>query len=275
MNTQDILKEYENTVPLKVGGQKEVYRGFHRSYGDVVIKIAEPSSPDSLERLHREVMLLNEMDSDYYPKQLSFNVLPNSKVVIVEEYVESRPLSKCLGEFSDLKETLMLLKQLVSGLLLLWNRRIVHRDLKPDNILITPSKKPKIIDLGIARILDMESLTKTYAISGPGTSNYAAPEQFSNRKTEINHRTDQFVLGIVFVQLLLEGVHPFSPDLVGGKSIPHNIIEDNWPKGIFQQDKFQLVGSLATRLLGHEPYQRFRTPDLLVEEIEICIGRLL
>lgn len=271
METGDILKQFENLELLGTGGQKAVYHVRHPEYGDVALKIGQTTSPSSLLRIEREVGILNDIESPYYPAQYEFNTYSENRFSIIEEYVESVPLSGCLDEYSDITKALVLLWEIVIGLDVLWKKRIVHRDIKPGNILIKNSGKPVIIDLGIARALDMESLTHTLAMRGPGTRQYASPEQFMNRKADIDHRTDQFILGIVFLQLLLNGNHPFSPRLVGGDAIHVNILENNWWRDALDQIENHRIRELITKLLGYEPYQRYRTPEMFLEAIDKCL----
>jgi eukaryotic-like serine/threonine-protein kinase len=266
---RDVLSAYQNPRLLKMGGQKVVYRANHPSFGEVALKIGQYSSPQSLERIRREVTLLKDIDSEYYPKNYDFEVLPADRFVIIEEYIQSEPLTNCFADFREPEEVLGLIKHLVTGLKIIWDRRVVHRDMKPDNILIIPNSPPKIIDLGIARLLDFESLTRTLAMKGPCTPFYAAPEQLQNRKTEINFRADQFSLGIIMLQLLLGGEHPFDPVVVGsGSSTVENILRDNWARARLNNPDFADLRGLVTRLLGHEPYQRYRKDDILMSELD-------
>jgi serine/threonine-protein kinase len=265
---QNILSAYKNPILLKQGGQKVVYRVTHPDYGDIALKIGTFNSPQGLERIQREVDLLKDIDSKYYPKNFAFDILPPDKFVIVEEYVESRPLSNCFSDQWPPKKIVELVRHLVLGLKIIWDKRTVHRDIKPDNILITSDGTPKIIDLGIARLLDLESLTRTLAMRGPCTPVYAAPEQLSNRKTKIDFRTDQFNLGIIMLQLLLNGEHPFDPSKIGGTSIGENIISNKWDRSVFQNNDLKALELIISRLLGTEPYQRYRKDSLLLNDLD-------
>ena len=163
-----------------------------------------------------------------------------------------------------------LIAELVVALRILWKKNIVHRDLKPLNIIITDNG-PRIIDLGIARLLDSTSITQTWAPSGPGTPAYASPEQIENRKKQIDTRSDQFNLGIIFAQLVLGGDHPFSPELVGNQnSILENILAGSWAVNIVSQRVSPYTMQVISRLLGHEPYERYRK----VEELQFHLERL-
>jgi eukaryotic-like serine/threonine-protein kinase len=192
--------------------------------------------------------------------------------VITEEYVESRPLTYCMEAFATPGSSIRFVHNLVHGLDVLWQRRIVHRDVKPDNILVTPSGRPKIIDLGIARLLDADSLTHSLNARGPCTPVYAAPEQLKNRKAQIDARTDQFSLGIVLLQLLFTGRHPFDPAVVGsGESIVHNILSGVWAKGALSALRVpQQIEKTVTRLLGDEPFKRYRSTAAILEALRSC-----
>lgn len=93
-----------------------------------------------------------------------------------------------------------------------------------------------------------------------------------NRKTSITPRTDQFCLGIILVQLLLGGTHPFDPTLVGGGSIVENILAGKWYRDLFQEPTLAAMSNLATKLLGREPYQRYPSTRRLLEDVERVIG---
>jgi serine/threonine protein kinase len=147
---------------------------------------------------------------------------------------------------------------------------VIHRDLKPDNIIIAASTVPCIIDLGIARLVSGTSLTETVALMGPCTPIFAAPEQLTNRKADIDFRADQFALGILLYLMITGGHHPFDPKRVGsGDSIVDNILQGNYARDCLKDER---VSILIAKLLGAEPYLRFRTPDNLELAIRECLS---
>ncbi len=273
-NFQDILSTFPDAQLLKEGGQKAAFLISHPEYGKSVLKIGTYSRAQTLERIKREVKTLLEIDSIYYPKIFDFQIFPDNRFLIIEQYVDSIPLSACLDQYVDPIKVLSLLRELVIGLKILWGKNIVHRDIKPDNLLIASDGRPIIIDLGIARLLDEESITQTLALQ-PKTPIYASPEQLLNRKASIDIRTDQFNLGIITLQLLLCGTHPFDPAIVAsGEHIIGNILEGKWYRGAFTNPDIKILQPLIEKLLGREPYMRFRCPDNLMMQIDECLKAL-
>ncbi len=134
----------------------------------------------------------------------------------------------------------------------------MHRDLKPQNIMVRSNGEPVIIDLGIARFLDLESLTDTLNAIGPCTPIYAAPEQLTNQKHFINQRTDFFTLGIIILELLV-GQHPFDQRLVGNdNTIVENIIEGVYVSPADRSECSDSFVDLVKRMLKVQQYQRFK-----------------
>lgn len=84
---------------------------------------------------------------------------------------------------------------------------IIHRDIKPANILVDPAGSPKVIDFGIARVLDPEVATTTVQTGVGqliGTLSYLSPEQCSSQSPEVDTRSDVYALGVVLYELLCE-----------------------------------------------------------------------
>lgn len=268
---EDILASFDNLVLLKKGGQKVVYRAIDRKRGPVVVKIGHYLTESALERIKREVQLLNEIDSEYYPKNFDFIITKDKRFIIIEEFIEAQPLSVYLDKFSNPKTVMQFGYHLASGLKVLWDRPSAHRDIKPDNILIPPTGYPKIIDLGIAKMPELDSLTGTHLMRGPCTPAYASPEQLKNRKAQIDYRTDQFSMGITLLQLLLKGHHPFHPSLVGGNSIDSNIIANKWYRPILEEPGLYSLKGIFSTILAPEPFGRYKNTSLLLDDFKNCI----
>lgn len=254
---------------LPSGGQKNVQLAEHPVHGLVVIKKGAIKSFTSLERIKREIELLSELKSDFYPQQYHFNIdIKTKEFEIVEEYIEGNTLRDSIKLFTTVEQIFSLLSELVKGLSIIWDRNIVHRDLKPENIIIRRNGLPCIIDLGIARFLDLEALTKTIAPVGPCTPIYASPEQLTNNKNIIDQRTDFFCLGIISLEMFL-GVHPFDPTYLENHfSIVENILQNIFLVETKQIKRDERIIEFAAKTLQLQPYNRFRNYHLLQSFLE-------
>lgn len=211
------LSELEEQIPavrhlqaLATGGQKDVYLGEHSEFGRVVVKITRGSSPD---RAVREVKAVQALSSPHVPKVFGVGSLasPGSSVIYtIEQYISGRTLRHMLSERSrlPLRACLHLLGSLLETAVEMERVHIVHRDIKPENIMYDDSGVVWLLDFGIARVLDLTSLTDSQARFGPHTAGYAAPEQFRNRKQDIDIRADLFSIGVVAYESL-SGRNPF------------------------------------------------------------------
>lgn len=151
-----------------------------------------------------------------------------------------------------LEEALGLTEQILKIIVQMEERHIVHRDIKPDNILRSKSGEWYLIDFGIARALDMNSLTLTTMQIGPHTPGYGAPELFQYTKKDIDSRADIFSLGVVVFEAVT-GTHPF----VRGDEVDLNEIWYNTVTIIPQSVEIdgdvdmQFIGLLQTFMQKH------------------------
>ena len=269
---KDILEEFPDRKLLKPGGQKIAFQTTHLTYGQVVLKVGIYDTAKTKERIHREFEVLRATTSEFFPRVYELKEFDGNRFAIVEEFIEGKPLSHCMEQFYQPQSALELVREIATGMTVLWDRRIVHRDLKPDNIIIRPNGRPVIIDLGIARILDQDGITGDSG--APFTTAYAALEQIRYKRDDNEIRTDQFPLGIMLFQLLNSGSHPFDPATINGDSLPDNIVYGRWNRAAMDNPIISPLRNLVTRLLGQYPHQRFRRPIELIAEIEHCLEGL-
>lgn len=258
---------------LAKGGQKVVYLAQNRKdHSVVLIKEAQIASMSSWERIGREINLLSQLDSEFFPKNYGSNFdIADNKFTIIEEYIEGEPSRNVMKNYNDWSSIKTLIINLIDGLSIVWDKNIVHRDLKPENIIIRPNGKPCIIDFGIARFLEKESLTNTLQMYGPCSLGYASPEQLNNEKNIIDQRTDFFALGIMILEMYL-GEHPFSPQLnEGTMSIVENILANKYVLSTPSKAENPNISALCRRLLQTQPYNRFRNYLLFKQFIETSL----
>ncbi len=122
---------------------------------------------------------------------------------LVTELVEGRTLRAVMAEFSDwpmpLSMALRLFRQILEGVGHAHRHSCLHRDLKPGNIMVTSNNEVKVLDFGIANLIDTEAITRTGV--SMGTPVYMAPEQLEGRR-DLDQRTDLYSLGMTLWEML-------------------------------------------------------------------------
>jgi len=262
-----ILKKFNES------GQKKVYLIEDDKYGVIVLKHGICKSISELERIKREIEILQSIDSLYFPKIYNFEVRPDGTFILFEEYIKSESLRNMIALYTNEKDAFSLILKIINAMETVWNKRIVHRDLKPENILIRlDDHEPVIIDFGIARITEEgKSLTKTHLINGPHTPGYASPEQIKNEKDLITFKSDIYCLGIVLTELIL-GVNPFNPTLVGrGLCCNDNILLNQYKLETQDKSISEQAQNIIKKMLAFHPYQRYRKISILKNDIEVFL----
>jgi serine/threonine-protein kinase len=200
-------------IEVKTGGQKAVIRGKLPPFGDIVLKIISASNKNERDRAIREIEVASKFDSSYFAKPYLWGELKIDFPIIylVEEFIPGLSLREILLHQKPVLLQRIEVKRIVENILkalsIIEKKNKVHRDIKPENIMVS-NDRIVLIDFGIARDLDMSSLTDSYAIFGPMTPGYAAPEQIKNEKRKISIRTDLFSVGVLTYELLT-GYNPF------------------------------------------------------------------
>src|SRR5277367_635290 len=195
------LGPYEILSPLGRGGMGEVWRARDSRLGrDVAIKISDQQFSDRFEREARAIAALN------HPNVCTLHdVGPN---YLVMEIVEGPTLAERIAKGPiPLDEALSIAGQIAEALEAAHEQGIIHRDLKPANIKVRPDGTVKVLDFGLAKIMESDatpsslsmsptlSVHATYAGLMLGTAAYMSPEQARGRA--IDKRTDIFAFGCV------------------------------------------------------------------------------
>ena len=190
---------------LGEGGMKRVYVAEDLKLNNRLCAVAEliDSATDPAQRqanrsaFEREADLLAELSNEHIPKIFD-RFSDGQRHYLVMEYVPGETLEKWVtvsGGRLDQAESLYFGTQILEGLVYLHGCAppIAYRDLKPENVMITPDKRVRLIDFGIARHFTRARAT---VVGSPG---YAAPEQY---KGQVDPRTDIFAFGAVMHRML-------------------------------------------------------------------------
>jgi eukaryotic-like serine/threonine-protein kinase len=218
------LGTYEIVEQIGVGGMGEVYRATRADdqyHKQVAIKLvrASQNSDFVIRRFKNERQILAGLDHPNIARMLDGGTTEEGIPYFVMELIEGQPITEyCDSRDLPIVERLKLFAAVCSALQYAHQRLIVHRDIKPSNILVTHEGTPKLLDFGIAKIVDTESETgpATLTIFRALTPGYASPEQVKGEP--ITTASDVYSLGVVLYEMLT-GQHPYSAP----GSTPHQI----------------------------------------------------
>lgn len=206
MNTECFNNlELTEIKELKVGGQKYVYTALSTQWEQVVLKIIKPDQ--DVQRIQRELDIAKECSGFNSPTVFQDGTIEcngTEYVFIIESYIEGVCLKDYIAAESPIpyEEVISFLKAIFNAIDNLEQRRLVHRDIKPDNIIRASNGDYYLLDFGIARALDQESITNTSDPYGPHTPCYAPIEQIDNEKDKIDSRTDLFSSAVIAYEMI-------------------------------------------------------------------------
>jgi eukaryotic-like serine/threonine-protein kinase len=209
------LGPYTIAGPLGAGGMGEVYRARDSRLGrDVAIKVLPSSSSADADRLQRFEQEARAAAALNHPNILALYDIGRSEAgpYLVTELLEGETLRSSLDRGAlPARKAIEQAVQIARGLAAAHDKGIVHRDVKPENIFVTANGHAKILDFGLAKLLESDGvvaggtmLPTTPPLTTPGvvlgTVGYMAPEQV--RGHHADHRGDIFAFGAVLYEML-------------------------------------------------------------------------
>ncbi|MEM1181075.1 MAG: serine/threonine-protein kinase [Acidobacteriota bacterium] len=204
---------------LGTGGMGSVYLAERRDADferRVAIKVLRAGFdvPETRSRFVSERQILADFDHPHIARLFDGGTLGDGRPYLVMEYVDGRPIDRyCDDEGLGVRGRVQLMLDVCSAVRYAHSRLVVHRDLKPSNILVTGDGTVKLLDFGIAKLLDPASFPVTVHATrdgkAPMTPHYASPEQI--RGEPVTTGADVYSLGVVLYRLL-SGRLPFRFD---------------------------------------------------------------
>jgi serine/threonine protein kinase/tetratricopeptide (TPR) repeat protein len=233
----DRIGPYRVLRTLGAGGMGEVYlaeRADAQFEQQVAIKVVHGGAlaVGMHSRLKLERQILAQLDHPNIAHLLDGGALPDGSAYIVMEYVDGIAIDAfCDSNRLDIAARLKLFQTVCGAVHYAHQNLIVHRDLKPSNILVTAAGVPKLLDFGIAKLLDdrqaaRHTLAVTQADIRVMTPDHASPEQV--RGQAITTSSDVYVLGVLLYKLLC-GSGPFFISSVRLSEIERAICEKDPP----------------------------------------------
>src|SRR5215510_6677766 len=279
---QTQLGRYQIRSLLGAGGMGEVYLAQDTSLNrKVALKVLPTDLASNQDRMRRFKQEATAAASLNHPNIAHIYEIgeANGFNFIAMEYVDGATLRhKIHNEDEDLSKLLRVLQHVAEGLAKAHDAGIVHRDLKPDNIMITSDGHAKILDFGLAKLIeaptssDSEGPTILQQHSTPGmilgTLGYMSPEQAQGKTKEIDHRSDIFSFGCILFEAIT-GQKPFA-----GKDqieVLNKIIREPAPPlSAFNANLPADLQRIVRRCLAKDPDERYQNiKDVAIELKEV------
>src|SRR2546427_11312350 len=215
------LGRYEIRSQLGAGGMGEVYLAQDTKLDrKVALKILPADVASNQDRMNRFVLEAKAAAALNHPNIAHIYEIDeiDGQHFIAMEFIDGQTLRECIhGRQTDLRRLLRYLQHVAEGLAKAHAAGIVHRDLKPDNIMITRDGHAKILDFGLAKLIEPQQPPKTSSEgasdlataipteqSAPGivlgTAGYMSPEQAQGKTNQIDHRSDIFSFGCILFE---------------------------------------------------------------------------
>jgi len=265
------LGPYKITGILGRGGMGIVYRAIRDDdeyRKEVAIKVAAFSlfTPDLHRRFLRERQILADLDHPNIARLLDGGTTPEGMPFVVMESVEGRPIDAYCAEMKLARRSrIQLMIQVARAADYAHRHLVVHRDLKPDNIHVTQEGEPKLLDFGIAKVLDLDAAGlkggQTVDAMRLMTPDYASPEQV--RGETITTATDVYQLGIL-LYLLLTGRSPISVTTASLGALERAICDTLPAKPNLDGD----LDRILLQTLEKEPARRYVSAGALADDLE-------
>ncbi len=273
-----VIGDYLVLDKLGRGGMGVVFKARHRKDGRVVaLKILPPSfahNADAVKRFRREFEVAARLS---HPNVVAAIDAAEDRGVhfLTMEYIEGHDLDELVDDVGPLplKLALHATIQAVRGLEAAHARGIVHRDIKPANLILDGSGQVKVLDLGLARVIESSNpfaetataLTQSGAYMG--TVDFIAPEQADDSK-RADHRADVYSLGCT-LYFLLTGHPPFEDETVLKRLMAHQ----NRPAPSLRARRPEIPAALESiyqAMMAKRPGDRPQAMTEVIAALEAC-----
>jgi len=262
------INQYKILEKIGSGGQGTVYKALDTKLNrQAVIKILPPELTQktaNFKRFEREAQLCSQLDHPNICTIYDFNEA-DGVFYIAMQYVEGKNVRQLVsGRPLELKSALSIAIQVTDALAYAHSKNIIHRDIKAGNVMVTESGQVKILDFGLAKLLEDEQVGATAGMDKTqitelgipyGTATYAAPEQARGERADA--RSDIFSTGILIYEMLT-GIWAFQGKTV--IDVRHQVLYGT-PKPLAEMRKDPLppqLQQIVDKALAKEPKDRYQ-----------------
>ncbi|MEQ8524132.1 serine/threonine-protein kinase [Gracilimonas sp.] len=260
------IGKYQVSEVIGQGGMGMVYKA-HRADGEfersVAIKVVSEyfTSEGMLNRFRQERQILAKLNHPNIAVLFDGGVSEAGRPYLVMELISGKPITEyCEDKNSGLSERIELIKKLCSTVQYAHQNLVVHQDIKPSNVLVDERGELKVLDFGIARLL--EDYNATDSTAQLMSLQYASPEQVRN--DVISTTSDVYNIGLIAYELIA-GKKPFDLSGLNRSEVKEKILNEHpapLPATISRD-----LESIILKALQKDPKKRYATTNELFEDL--------
>lgn len=274
-----IENKYKLDAILGIGGMGTVFRSTRLNLGDqVAVKILHPElmqDREAAERFNREAQMAARVKHPNAINIFDVGVTPDGLEFIVMEFFDGQSLREIIKRQKnlELKFITTVITQVCSALDEAHRQGITHRDIKPDNILISQISNKihvKVLDFGIAKLLDKSAVNLTQTGSVMGTPQYMSPEQCMGE--ELDCRADIYSVGVMLYEMLC-GKVPFNAPNPNAIAIQH--VQKTPPSLQQNCGVTPEIEQAVLRSLAKNPSERQQSAGKLAYDLDLAVSESL
>ncbi|HEX2640478.1 MAG TPA: serine/threonine-protein kinase, partial [Pyrinomonadaceae bacterium] len=270
------INQYKILQKIGSGGQGTVYKALDTKLNrTVVIKVLPPEltkKTANFKRFEREAQLCSQLDHPNICTIYDFHEA-NGIYYIAMQYIDGKNVRQLVaGRPLELKSALSIAIQVTDALAYAHSKNIVHRDIKAGNVMVTESGQAKILDFGLAKLLEDETVTEpgvdkteiTELGIPYGTATYAAPEQAKGERAD--ERSDIFSTGVLLYEMLT-GIWAFQGKTV--IDVRHQVLYGT-PKPLTEMRRDVLppkLQQIIDKALQKEPKNRYQKMSAMRDDL--------
>ncbi len=265
------ISHYDILEKIGAGGMGVVYKALDTKLGRMVaLKFLPPHLSHDGElkrRLSEEARAASLLDHPNIVVIHDIDETPDGDVFIAMAFHEGATLRKKIASGLQVREALLIARQIAAGLAKAHEHGIVHRDIKPSNIIVGKDGIARIIDFGLAKSADV---TATLEGRARGTPLYMSPEQAKGKAIDL--RTDLWSLGAVLYEMLA-GKPAFRGDTQ--LQVMRAVVHDDPPR--LREIRPSLpanIEAIAARALQKDPAKRYQSAAEMVNDLNAALVAL-
>ena len=271
----DRMGPYEIRSLIGEGGMGRVYLAARVTDFEkpVAIKLVKRGMDTELilRRFRTEQQILARLEHPGIARLLDGGVAGDGRPYLVMEHVEGVPITQYCAEHAiSVRERLQLFRAVCSAVHYAHQNLVIHRDLKPGNILVTNQGVPKLLDFGIAKLLEPDAGT-TLTMPGVMTPECASPEQA--RGEAVTTATDVYALGVLLYQILTgEKPYEFASRSAGEIARVVCKIEPKPPSTV--RPMARDLDKIVLKAMHKQPARRYASVEQFADDLERYLGGL-